>query len=82
MWHSWADAILMPEATLACYQTTLQKSGRRASSSMRLFMVPGVDHCAGGPGADAFGQNGAAPPMTPYRNVAAALVSKMAALPA
>ena len=76
IWHGWADAILMPEATLAFYQEVLKKSGHRASDSTRLFMIPGIDHCAGGPGADAFGQVGAAPPgATPDRNVAAAIVS-------
>jgi feruloyl esterase len=76
VWHGWADAILQPEATLAFYQESLQKSGRRARASSRLFMIPGVDHCSGGTGADSFGQIGAAPPSAlPESNVAAAVVA-------
>jgi feruloyl esterase len=76
IWHGWADAVLQPEATLAFYQEALRKSGSRAKSSSRLFMIPGVDHCSGGPGADSFGQIGAAPAgASPERNVAAALVT-------
>jgi Tannase and feruloyl esterase len=75
VWHGWADAILQPEATLAFYQESARQSGRRAQGSARLFMIPGVDHCAGGSGADSFGQIGAAPPgASPDSNVAAAIV--------
>jgi hypothetical protein len=76
MWHGWGDSILQPEATVAFYQAVLQRSGRRASGSLRLFMIPGIQHCSGGPGADAFGGIGAAPPdATPERNIAAAVTS-------
>jgi feruloyl esterase len=39
-------------------------------------MVPALQHCAGGAGADSFGQISAAPPdESPDRNVAAAVVA-------
>jgi feruloyl esterase len=75
MWHGWADPILTPQISLDFHQKILARSGPRAKTSMRFFMVPGQQHCAGGPGADSFGQIGAAPPgAKPEDNVAAALV--------
>jgi feruloyl esterase len=43
-----------------------------AGSSVRLFMAPGVQHCAGGPGPDNFGQFGYYP-ATPQGNMRLAL---------
>jgi feruloyl esterase len=41
---------------------------------MRLFMVPGVQHCVGGPGSDALGQIGApAKDESAQRSVGAAI---------
>ena len=74
MWHGWADPILPPESSMAFYEAALQKSGARAKDQLRLFMVPGVQHCVGGTGADAIGQIGA--PMAgeqPERSVGAAI---------
>jgi Tannase and feruloyl esterase len=74
IWHGWADAAIPPQGTLSFYKDALRSSGTHAKDSMRLFMVPGVQHCAGGTGAGAFGQIGAPPPGdTPERNIAAAM---------
>jgi len=75
MWHGWADATIPPQYSLSFHQQILASSGPKAKTQMRLFMVPGVQHCFGGPGPDLFGQIGA-PPMddTPDRNIATALV--------
>ena len=56
LWHGWADAAIPPEATLSFHQNILRSSGLRAKNSVRLFMVPGVQHCFGGTGPDMFGQ--------------------------
>jgi Tannase and feruloyl esterase len=56
MWHGWADAALPPQLTIDFHDAVLRSSGRAADKSMRLFMVPGVQHCFGGPGPDLFGQ--------------------------
>jgi Tannase and feruloyl esterase len=76
LWHGWADPILPPEPTVAFYETALQKSGTKAKDQLRLFMVPGVQHCVGGTGPDAIGQIGAPMPGDPpERSVGAAVQS-------
>ncbi len=74
IWHGWSDPLLPAESSIAYYQKALRQSGPKAASQMRLFMVPGVQHCAGGPGPDALGQIGAPMPTdTPERSVGAAI---------
>jgi Tannase and feruloyl esterase len=74
MWHGWADAAIPPEATLRYHAAMVRQSGVRARDSVRLFMVPGVQHCYGGKGADVFGQSGApSPNEAPERNMVMAL---------
>jgi feruloyl esterase len=74
IWHGWADAAIPPEASLRYHASLLRQSGARAKDSVRLFMVPGVQHCFGGKGADVFGQSGA-PSVneTPDRNMVMAM---------
>jgi hypothetical protein len=74
LWHGWADPILPPETSVAFYEAALRKSGVKAQEQLRLFMVPGVQHCVGGTGPDAIGQIGAPPPgEPPERSVGAAI---------
>jgi feruloyl esterase len=74
LWHGWADAAIPPEATVKFHESIARKSGRQAKDAVRLFMVPGVQHCFGGTGPDAFGQlNAPQPGETPDRNMVAAL---------
>lgn len=74
VWHGWGDAVLPPEPTVDFYEDILSRSGSRAGEQSRLFMVPGVGHCAGGTGPDAIGQIGAPPPgEQPERSIGAAL---------
>jgi hypothetical protein len=74
LWHGWSDAILPPQWSIDLHRNILKKSGPKAKSGLQFFMIPGVQHCAGGPGADAFGQIGAAQPTdTPERSIAVAL---------
>src|SRR5260370_1976216 len=46
---------------------------QQADSSARLYMVPGMQHCAGGPGPDDFGQLGIPPVNDPQHNIYQAL---------
>ena len=59
MFHGWADAIVTPFKTVEYYEAVEQRVGNRAATQnfLRLFMVPGMDHCGllKGPGID---QNG------------------------
>jgi len=74
LWHGWADAAIPPEATLRFHQALLHSSGPRAKDSVRLFMIPGVQHCIGGTGPDQFGQLSAPQAGdTPERSMVAAL---------
>jgi pimeloyl-ACP methyl ester carboxylesterase len=49
--HGWADPALNPLSTIAYYDQ-LQARDPRVSDYVRLFMMPGVLHCAGGAGPD------------------------------
>jgi len=53
--HGWTDGLIPATNTVAFYdalRSTL--SSEAASGQLRLFMVPGMDHCAGGEGASQF----------------------------
>lgn len=49
--HGWADPALNPLSTIAYYDR-LQSRDARLRDYVRLFMMPGVLHCAGGAGPD------------------------------
>lgn len=57
--HGWADTTITPETTVWYYNTVLDKMGKNQSDWMRLFMVPGMAHCGGGPGVNTFDSIGA-----------------------
>jgi feruloyl esterase len=52
--HGWADTTITPETTIWYYDSALKKMGKNQSDWMRLFMVPGMGHCGGGPGVNTF----------------------------
>lgn len=60
LYHGWGDAAVPPEMTIDYYDQVMARMGARGAQSMRLFMVPGMEHCNAGPGLNSFGQ-GAAP---------------------
>lgn len=51
LYHGWNDPALSAYATIAHYEEALKKNPN-LQSFMRLFLLPGVLHCEGGPGAD------------------------------
>lgn len=53
LWHGWNDAGPSPWLTIDYFER-VRKAVPAASSNVRLFMSPGVEHCAGGPGPDRF----------------------------
>jgi feruloyl esterase len=59
LYHGWADAVVPPEDTIGYYERVKQLLGPETEVSVRLFMVPGMGHCAGGPGATTFDAVGA-----------------------
>lgn len=55
LYHGWADGIISPLGTIDYYQRTHAQNVAR-EDYVRLFMVPGMGHCATGPGATNIGQ--------------------------
>ena len=59
LYHGWNDPAISPLNTIAYYESVGAKLGTaQVEGSVRLYMVPGMSHCAGGPGPSAFGQLG------------------------
>lgn len=55
IYHGWADGLITATDSVDYYQR-LRADGRDKASFARLFMVPGLGHCVGGPGIGFFGQ--------------------------
>lgn len=57
LYHGWSDAAIAPQNTIDYYESVVAKAGaRQAAGFVRLFMVPGMQHCGGGSGTSSFGQ--------------------------
>ena len=50
MYHGWNDVAIAPENSIDYYTSVLGQMGPNQSDWFRLFMAPGMGHCAGGPG--------------------------------
>ena len=60
MYHGWNDPNVSPFNTIKYYQSVVDKMGgpARTSNNVRLFMAPGMGHCAGGEGPSSFDKIG------------------------
>ena len=60
LYQGWADPSVIARPTIDYYVKLARANGGRAKldRSVRLFMVPGMYHCRGGPGVDSFGASG------------------------
>ena len=55
LYHGWADAQVTPLNTISYFNKVVSRVGHKAvGTSIQLYMVPGMNHCSGGPGTDAF----------------------------
>jgi hypothetical protein len=54
MTYGWADAILQPRMGIDYYEKAAAANGADPTGFMRLFMIPGMAHCAGGVGPDQY----------------------------
>ena len=55
IYHGFQDPQIPPENTINYYNKVLGSSGRGlVGRQIALYMVPGMNHCAGGPGTDTF----------------------------
>jgi feruloyl esterase len=52
IYHGYADQLITPFGTIAYYESLVDKTGDLTSTQefARLFMLPGMAHCGGGPG--------------------------------
>jgi len=58
--HGWSDQLISPLNSIDYYTRVQTAVGSAAAArSMRLFMVPGMMHCGGGPGPSVFDAGGA-----------------------
>ena len=60
LYHGWSDWLVAPGETIRYYDAVMQRESAAGTSmgpledAVRLFMVPGMSHCDGGPGATHF----------------------------
>ncbi|MBO0752703.1 MAG: tannase/feruloyl esterase family alpha/beta hydrolase, partial [Bradyrhizobiaceae bacterium] len=72
----WSDTGIAPQNDINYHGAVTRAMGgpRETQDFYRLFMVPGMAHCSGGPGASAFGQSVNGPnPADPADDVLSAL---------
>jgi feruloyl esterase len=53
-YHGWADALIAPENSVNYYESVVARQGGldKTRSFYRLFLIPGMGHCAGAYGVD------------------------------
>ncbi|MGC2526281.1 MAG: tannase/feruloyl esterase family alpha/beta hydrolase [Candidatus Acidiferrum sp.] len=74
IYHGWNDAAISPLNTINYFERVETTLGKPVTDSfLRLYMVPGMQHCGGGPGPDVFGQYGSSPQNDPQHNMYMAL---------
>jgi Tannase and feruloyl esterase len=74
LYHGWNDPAISAVNTINYYASVVSRMGaRKAAAFTKLYMVPGMQHCGGGPGPDSFGQNGPAGNADPQHDVELAL---------
>ena len=55
IYHGWNDPAISAMNSIDYYNQVVQKMGaQNADSFLRLYMVPGMQHCGGGPGESSF----------------------------
>ena len=61
LYHGWSDAAIPAQNAINYYESVVKKMGAKKSAGfVRLYMVPGMQHCGGGSGPNVFGQGGVA----------------------
>ncbi len=74
LYHGWNDPAISPYNTIDYYRSVSKKMGaEKTASFVRLYMIPGMQHCLGGPGASSFGQLGTTTAKGPKHGLYAAL---------
>lgn len=74
LYHGWNDPAIPAVSTVNYFENVIAKMGQaNVDSFVRLYMLPGVQHCGGGPGPDTFGQSANWPATDPQHNIRVAL---------
>ena len=67
--QGWADSGVAPQNGINYFESVRSALGGISYADLgqfyRLFMAPGMAHCGGGPGANAFGNTSLSPPASP-----------------
>jgi feruloyl esterase len=60
LYHGWIDNLIAPRESVNYYKSVVATMGgkSRTDGFFRLFMVPGMGHCGGGPGPSTFDRVG------------------------
>jgi feruloyl esterase len=77
IYQGWQDPSVIAGPTVDYYERLAKSNGgaKRLARAVRLFMVPGMYHCANGPGPDSFGGSGHSNPSAdPSRDILWALI--------
>jgi hypothetical protein len=70
IYHGWNDPAISALNTINYYNSVIAKMGQQnADAFVRVYMVPGMQHCGGGPGADNFGEGISATPTDPQHSL-------------
>jgi feruloyl esterase len=59
LYHGWSDPNVPTLNTIKYYKSVIDTMGAGASTSVRLFLEPGMGHCGGGEGPNVFDKVGA-----------------------
>ncbi len=73
LYHGWNDAAIPAESTVDYFESVQKKMGANTAEFLRLYMVAGMQHCGGGPGAASFGQGANTAPFDSGHNIYKAL---------
>ncbi|HXY40872.1 MAG TPA: tannase/feruloyl esterase family alpha/beta hydrolase [Vicinamibacteria bacterium] len=74
LYHGWNDPAISALNSAHYFDAVVSRLGRaKADTFLRLYLVPGMQHCGDGPGATSFGQFGVSDAKDPGRNVSLAL---------
>jgi hypothetical protein len=74
LYHGWLDSAISPLNTIKYYRDVVSTMGQgSAGEFFKLYMIPGMGHCAGGPGPFVFGQLGIGEARDPNHNIFVAL---------
>jgi len=55
LYSGWSDALIQPGNTINYYESVAKAQPETVEKFARLYLAPGMGHCSGGPGPNAFG---------------------------